>query len=60
MQVSSRFAEKWIFVQSQAKGNVPLTEVDRDEPPVVPFQSGEVKCRERLDGLLRHYYRDAA
>ena len=44
----------------QAKGNMPLPEADRDEPAVVPFPSGEVKCRTRLGGLLRHYYRDAA
>jgi putative transposase len=44
----------------QAKGNVPLKEADRDEPSVVPFPSGEVKCHERLGGLLRHYYRAAA
>lgn len=33
---------------------------DAGEPCVLPFPSGEVKCRERLGGLLRHYYREAA
>jgi len=39
----------------QGLGNqiiVPGDEVGRDE--------GEIRCRERLGGLLRHYYRDAA
>ena len=44
----------------QAKGNVPLSEPTQDEPSVVPFPSGEARCRKRLGGLLRHYYRDAA
>jgi len=44
----------------QAKGNVPLPGADGEEPSVVPFSTGEVKCRKRLGGLLRHYYRDAA
>jgi transposase InsO family protein len=44
----------------QAKGNVPLPEADREPPPTVPFPTGEVRRRERLGGLLRHYYRDAA
>jgi putative transposase len=44
----------------QAKGNVPLPEADEDEPRLLQFPSGEVRCRERLGGLLKHYYRDAA
>jgi putative transposase len=44
----------------QAKENVPLPEADTDEPSVVPFPAGEVRCRERLGGLLRHYHRAAA
>jgi putative transposase len=44
----------------QAKGNVPLCEANEDEPRILKFPSGEVKCRERLGGLLRHYYREAA
>jgi putative transposase len=47
----------------QAKGNVPLAEADREEPSVVhfpPVPTGEVRCRERLGGVLRHYHRDAA
>jgi hypothetical protein len=36
----------------QGKGNVPLTGV--------PAAEGEVVCRERLGGVLRHYYRAAA
>jgi putative transposase len=41
----------------QGKGNVPLT-----GPPVPAPESaeGEVVCRERLGGVLRHYYRTAA
>jgi hypothetical protein len=29
----------------QAKGNVPLPEADSDEPPILKFPSGEVRCR---------------
>jgi hypothetical protein len=44
----------------QPKGNVPLPEVDQDEPRILKFPSGEVRFRERLGGLLEHYYRAAA
>jgi putative transposase len=44
----------------QAKGNVPLQEIDQEAPSILPFPASEVKCRKRLGGLLRHYYRDAA
>jgi putative transposase len=47
----------------QARGNVPLPAAQADdagEPCILPFPSGEVKCRERLGGLLKHYYRAAA
>ena len=30
------------------------------EPNFGSDGAGEVRCRERLGGLLRHYYRDAA
>ena len=33
---------------------------DPDEPQVLPFPKGEVVCRERLGGLLKHYSRAAA
>jgi len=46
----------------QGLGNVPLPEAGKtdDEPAVLSFPTGEVKCRERLGGLLKHYYRAAA
>lgn len=47
----------------QARGNVPLPVAaaeEAGEPPVLPFPKGEVKCRERLGGLLKHYHRAAA
>jgi putative transposase len=44
----------------QGKGNVPLPEAEKDAPPVLAFPSGEVTCRQRLGGLLKHYYRAAA
>jgi putative transposase len=47
----------------QSRGNVPLPEAvadDAGEPRIVPFPSGAVKCRQRLGGLLKHYYRQAA
>jgi putative transposase len=37
----------------QGKGNAPLR-------PTIATADGEVACRERLGGLLRHYYRRAA
>jgi putative transposase len=42
----------------QSLGNVPLSEVS--EPTILKFPTGKVKCKERLGGLLKHYYRDAA
>jgi hypothetical protein len=33
---------------------------DAGEPRILQFPSGEVKCRERLGGLLKHYYRATA
>jgi putative transposase len=44
----------------QGVGNVPLSEADPNDPCLLPFPSGGVRCRERLGGLLRHYYRAAA
>jgi putative transposase len=47
----------------QARGNVPLPDAqaaDAGEPPVLKFPKGEVRCRERLGGLLKHYHRAAA
>ncbi len=39
---------------------MPLPEADEPGPRVLKFPTGEVKCRERLGGLLKHYYRAAA
>jgi putative transposase len=44
----------------QGVGNVPLPEANEPEPVILQFPSGEVKCRERLGGLVKHYYRVAA
>jgi putative transposase len=44
----------------QGVGNVPLPDAGESEPSVLPFPAGEVRCRERLGGLLKHYYRAAA
>jgi hypothetical protein len=41
-------------------GNVPLPDADEDEPRVLSLPTGEVRCRERLGGLLKHCYRAAA
>jgi putative transposase len=43
----------------QALCNVPLSEAGDDTPKVLRFPSGEVRYRERLGGLLKHYYRAA-
>jgi hypothetical protein len=40
----------------QGKGNEPLNAIGDHEPTA----TGEVVCRERLGGVLRHYYRRAA
>ena len=42
----------------QARGNVPLPDAD-EEPRVLQFPAGGVRCRERLGGLLRHHHRAA-
>ena len=44
----------------QGVGNVPLPEVDEEEPRILKFPTGEVRCHERLGGLLKHYPRTAA
>lgn len=44
----------------QSRGNVPLPDADKDEPRILKFPSGEVRCRQRLGGLLKHYHRAAA
>ena len=47
----------------QAKGNVPLPVAraeEAGETSVLPLPTGEVRCRGRLGGLLRHYHRAAA
>lgn len=42
-----------------AMSRFPMGKTD-DEPAVLSFHTGEVKCRHRLGGLLKHYYRDVA
>jgi putative transposase len=47
----------------QLRGNVPLPAAERadaGEPVILQFPLGAVKCRERLGGALKHYYRDAS
>jgi hypothetical protein len=39
---------------------VPLPDTEQDAPRILKFPSGEVKCRERLGRLLKHYFREAA
>jgi putative transposase len=43
----------------QGLGNRPLSAAD-DPPATLPFRLSEVVCSERLGGLLKHYYRQAA
>ncbi|HEY1191864.1 MAG TPA: integrase core domain-containing protein [Gemmata sp.] len=43
----------------QSRGNVPLPEADETDPRSLTFPAGEVRCRERLGGLLKHYSRAA-
>jgi len=40
----------------QRVGNIPLS----DEPRILKFPSGRIRCRKRLGGLLKHYHRSAA
>ncbi len=44
----------------QGKGNVPLTSSPANALPDTPFRLKDVTCRERLGGVLKHYYRRAA
>ncbi|MBA4192283.1 MAG: integrase, partial [Planctomycetaceae bacterium] len=44
----------------QGKGNVPLPDADLKEPRILRFPSGKIRCKERLGGLIKHYYREAA
>jgi putative transposase len=44
----------------QGRGNVPLSVADQDDPPILALPTGQVECRQRLGGLLKHYYRAAA
>ena len=44
----------------QGRGNVPLPDADQPQPRILKFPTGAVKCRKRLGGLLKHYYRAAA
>jgi putative transposase len=47
----------------QGRGNVPLPDAqtnDGGKPPTVKLATGEVHCKERLGGLLKHYHRAAA
>src|SRR5262249_25648632 len=46
----------------QGVGNAPLPDAgeNEEEPRVLPFPCGDVKCRQHLGGLLKHYYRAAA
>ncbi len=44
----------------QGKGNVPLPEADLEVACTLPIPSGELRCKERLGGLLKHYHRVAA
>lgn len=48
---------------NQSWGNVPPPDAERvahGEPAVFRFPSGALKCRERLGGAIKHYYRAAA
>jgi putative transposase len=47
----------------QGRGNVPLplaADNDLGPQPLLKFPTGEVQCKERLGGLLKHYHRNAA
>lgn len=43
----------------QGRDNRTLPEAAGEEPETIPFARGQVKCREELGGLLKHYYRKA-
>jgi len=49
----------------QGIGNVPLPKAaakskeKESEPATLPFPSGKIACKERLGGLIKHYYREA-
>jgi hypothetical protein len=59
--ISTQFLKHYHFERPhQGRGNVPLSVADPDNGPPLQFPNGEIECRERLGGLLRHYYRAAA
>ncbi len=41
-------------------GNRPLDSAAGEPPTILAFPRGEKVCEERLGGLLKHYYRQAA
>jgi putative transposase len=43
----------------QGLGNVLPAVAGGDEPDVIPLPAGQVECRDRLGGLLKHYRRVA-
>jgi hypothetical protein len=43
-----------------AAGQADYAKPDADEPKILKLLVGNVKCRKRLGGLLKHYYREAA
>ncbi len=44
----------------QAKGNEPLLQLVEQQPTAPPSSTDDVLCEERLGGLIKHYYRQAA
>ncbi len=63
-QILKEFVEHYNLERPhQSRGNVPLPDAaadDANEPRILPFPAGEVRCRTRLGGLLKHYHRVAA
>ena len=62
--IAREFAEHYNTERPhQARRNLPLPDAaaeDAGQPRVLALAKGGVKCRERLGGLLKHYYRAAA
>jgi hypothetical protein len=55
--IASKESVRW--VENVVQSNVPLPDAEERQTRVLRFPAGEVHCRERLGGLLKHYYRAA-
>jgi putative transposase len=56
----ARLVRESVAHDHEERPHLPLPWAASAEPQVLRFPSGEIKCRGRLGGLLKHYFRAAA